>query len=986
MNIRKQIGGILSNKLLFKKLFNIRKHIYIKIGSLDAVYASTAEPVTYADRLKLEYKPIRPGGKWGGFFDCAWFNFTGNILKEHLDKDLWVRINISGEGLIYDENGNPIKGLAKFLCVADALGSVSGKHLFRLNNPSEKLNFWVETGNNGFNGKSTGQAKFKKADILIRNKNIFDLYYDFLTLYLKLTILDKKSIHAKALNLALKKAASILKDYNDDEVNRAREILSAELIKTTPEDDKFTFYATGHAHLDLAWLWPVRETKRKAARTFSNQLDLINNYPDYIFGASQPQQYQWMKDLYPALYGQIKHAVNSGRIEAQGGMWVEADTNVTGGESLVRQMLYGKRFFKDEFDKDMKILWLPDVFGFSGALPQIIKKSGMDYFLTIKLSWNEHNKFPQHSFIWEGIDGSAVLVHMPPEGTYNSEANADAIIDAYNKYVEKHTNKAFLPFGVGDGGGGPGESHLEIISREYDLEGIKKVKLSTAEEFFRELEMDKSTLNSYQGELYLEKHQGTLTTQAKNKRYNRKIEILLRNIELLASYAAEKGYTYPKEKIENIWKEVLLYQFHDIIPGSSINRVYVESVKRYQEMIQELNAIYLDITARLSNGEAAFTAINTLQFERKEWVKRDNRWYYAEIAPFSSAPLAQKNPDSSSLSYSSDSIANDKLIISFSDDGSIRSLIDVNGRDYCGDYLNRLAVYRDKRLYYNAWDIDINYTLKSPAYFKAESSETFIDGPRVIRRTSYAYHNSTLVQDVILISGLDYVIFDTKVDWHEKHKMLRAEFMPSVYSDKVLCDIQFGNIERSTRTDNPVARAQFEICAHKYVDVSSEEAGISLINDCKYGHRVKDGLISLNLLRSPVFPDPEADRGSQEFVYALYPHRGGAFDSNLIEYAYAINNPVMLSDYAVIIDKLFNIRGSNIILETVKAAEDADGVIIRLFETCGKPARVKFVASVKYAKAYECDMLENILSEINLDKLEFKPYEIKTILLKGNNQ
>ena len=407
-----------------------------------------------------------------------------------------------------------------------------------------------------------------------------------------------------------------------------------------------------------------KETKRKAARTFSNQLDLINNYPDYIFGASQPQQYQWMKDLYPALYGQIKHAVNSGRIEAQGGMWVEADTNVTGGESLVRQMLYGKRFFKDEFDKDMKILWLPDVFGFSGALPQIIKKSGMDYFLTIKLSWNEHNKFPQHSFIWEGIDGSAVLVHMPPEGTYNSEANADAIIDAYNKYVEKHTNKAFLPFGVGDGGGGPGESHLEIISREYDLEGIKKVKLSTAEEFFRELEMDKSTLNSYQGELYLEKHQGTLTTQAKNKRYNRKIEILLRNIELLASYAAEKGYTYPKEKIENIWKEVLLYQFHDIIPGSSINRVYVESVKRYQEMIQELNAIYLDITIRLSNGEAAFTAINTLQFEAEKNGLSDNRWYYAEIAPFSSAARA-KNPDSSSLSYSSDSIANDKLIISF---------------------------------------------------------------------------------------------------------------------------------------------------------------------------------------------------------------------------------------------------------------------------------------------------------------------------------
>jgi alpha-mannosidase len=361
----------------------------------------------------------------------------GAVPKQFIGRDVQLIININGEGCIYDEKGNPVKGLSKILSVPDALGSVTGKLIYKLPENTQNIDLWVETGNNGFDARSTGWAKFKRADITLCNEKLNNLYYDFITLYLLLTELQKTSEKYNVLLTVIKDALKALKNYTDEEIERASAILKSQLSLKTQGDDDFTFYATGHAHLDLAWEWPIRETKRKAARTFSNQLNLIDNHKDYVFGASQPQQFQWMKDLYPGLFQRMKAAVISGALEPQGGMWVEADSNLTSGESLVRQVLYGKRFFRSEFNKDMKILWLPDVFGFSGALPQIIKKAGMDYFLTIKLSWNEHNKFPYNSFIWEGIDGSPVLVHMPPEGDYNSQGTANSIMDAFRRYKEK---------------------------------------------------------------------------------------------------------------------------------------------------------------------------------------------------------------------------------------------------------------------------------------------------------------------------------------------------------------------------------------------------------------------------------------------------------------------------------------------------------------------------------------------------------------------
>jgi alpha-mannosidase len=376
-----------------------------------------------------------------------------------------------------------------------------------------------------------------------------------------------------------------MNEYSEAEAGNARSVLAKELNKQGGASS-LKISAIGHAHIDLAWLWPLRETRRKAARTFSTALMLLEKYPNYIFGASQPQLYAWVQQDYPALYEKVKKKIAEGRWEVQGAMWVEADTNIAGGEALVRQILYGKKYFQKEFNQDMRILWLPDVFGYSGALPQILRKSGIEYFMTTKLSWNIYNKFPHHTFLWSGIDGSEVLAHMPPEGTYNSAASPTSIHKAEAEYMDKGiADECLMLFGIGDGGGGPGEEHLERLERERNLEGLLPIKQEPSIQFFDRLALQRENYKKWHGELYLERHQGTYTTQAKSKRYNRKIEILLRELEFISVLAQlERNESYPDETIERLWKELLLYQFHDILPGSSIHRVYEESLHHYAKI------------------------------------------------------------------------------------------------------------------------------------------------------------------------------------------------------------------------------------------------------------------------------------------------------------------------------------------------------------------------------------------------------------------
>ncbi len=461
-----------------------------------------------------------------------------------------------------------------------------------------------------------------------------------------LPLLPPDSARAAEIREALAAARGALHKFSAAEAERARALLAPALGKRG-DDAGVTVSAVGHAHIDLAWLWPLRETVRKSARTFATALALMERYPDYVFGASQPQQYDWVKRHHPGLYARIKERVAEGRWEPQGAMWVEADLNLTGGEALVRQILYGKRFFRDEFGVEPACLWEPDVFGCSGAVPQLLAKSGVEFFMTQKLSWNWVTRHPHHTFWWEGIDGSKVLAHFPPEDTYNSSAAPRAVHKAATSFLEKSvSDRVLLLFGIGDGGGGPGEEHLEFLAREKNLAGLAPVVQEPSHAFFRHIAKDAARYPTWRGELYLERHQGTYTTQARSKRYNRKLELALRELEFASAMAAElAGHVYPHARLEEIWKEVLLYQFHDILPGSSIARVYDESLARYAALAAEIAELTAAADATLlgaiGRGAAVrpVTVLNSLSWQRDEWLRLGAGWVRASVPPLGYAVI-----------------------------------------------------------------------------------------------------------------------------------------------------------------------------------------------------------------------------------------------------------------------------------------------------------------------------------------------------------
>ena len=965
--------------LFLKKL---KFSVYTPIAQLNAFVHKSAEPIPFAEMKDEHFSSIKIGDNWGGFFDCAWFKFTVDI--DNMQENLVAVIDVGGEGCIYSKDGSAIQGITNVLGMVDRFQSVKGKAVIPLNRIDNfkdgKILFYADCGNNGKGGKSAGQARFKRADICVFRQDILDLYYDILACYQLLCAVNNNA-QKKEITARINKAISIAHNTEPEKVIEARNVLS-EMFDGKYKQN-FTVYAVGHGHLDLAWLWPVRETKRKAIRTFSNAIYESEQCPSYVFNGSQPQQYEFIKEKSPELYNKLKSAVANGNVEPQGGMWVEPDTNLPCGESLIRQCFYGKKYFRDEFQKDVKTLWLPDVFGYTAALPQIIKKCGMDSFMTIKLSWNNINQFPHHTFIWHGLDDSRVLVHMPPEGDYNSNATPYAFEKIYNNYKEKKISDiALMTFGIGDGGGGPGEYHINMAKRCENLRYIPNVKMSSSEKFFNELKKDVSNYPKYKGELYLEKHQGTYTTQGKVKKNNRQCEVLLHFAEWICTMAYMQGKAYPHKELEEIWKEVLLYQFHDILPGSSIHRVYEECNARYEIIKKRLNDIIDDRVYFLCSDDNSFVALNSIDFERTGYLKHNNEWYRYSLAPYSSGKL-EKADLPVLLQYSKNIIENECLKVVFNNNGQIKTILDKQSNYNCvASIINAVRVYKDRFVHpYNAWDIDINYTKHKPRNMKLAQSREYCDGNSVVRENKFVYNSSSLVQRIILTENCPYIKVENEVDWHETHKMLRIDAYPKNFSDKVLCDIQFGNIERSTKTDNKIDYAQFEIPAHKWVDVFDGEYGIAILNDCKYGHRVKDGLISLNCLRSPVYPDKTADRGKHTFTYAIYPHKEKPMESELIKIGYELNNPLRIYKGSLDIKPIFNCDNSNIIIETV-FVNNKGNIAVRMYETAGKETDASVSINTAYENIHETDMLFENAKEMDLGNLHFNPFEIKTLEVK----
>ena len=979
--------------LINTTLLNLRDTVYTPVTDLTVEAWTSKEPLTFEKRFEGKYKKLKFGESWGERFDCAWFKFSLEITPDIIltlgEKPCALMIDVSGEGCIVDSEGNPVQGIT---CrfnedfTKNFIGATR-KRIYPLHQhlrENEKIEIWMDTGCNNYLGGYYNEGKLEKAALVSVDELKRKLFYDMQVLNDLAGCLPDSEPRCKRITDIVYRACCGLRSMSDAEMETAIELMRPELEKKNGDAD-IEISAIGHAHIDLAWIWPIRETKRKAARTFSTALKLMDEYPWYVFGESQPQLYQWVKEDYPQLYKRIKEKVSEGRLEAQGAMWVEPDTNVTSGESLVRQLLYGMNFFEEEFGITPETLWLPDTFGYSGALPQLLKKSGIKYFMTQKMCWSEWNKFPHHTFWWEGIDGSRVLAHMLPENTYNGAMSPKSIHDSMNNYIDSDVSENFLMlYGIGDGGGGPGREHLERAQRMFNLGGLCPVHHEKSDLFFRRLEKNSEKYAVWRGEMYLEKHQGTYTTQGLNKYYNRKCELALREAEFAASLNG--GFTAEeKELVDKLWKEVLLYQFHDILPGSAIKRVYDECHKRYPVILNEIKALSDKHYGEVAASAAGNVYFNSLSWDRSIWINSENGGKKRLTIPalgYACDCYAEKV--SAEVSANELCIENEKIKLEFDTDGAVIGVFDKkNGIEVINGKAALLKVYGETVA--DCWDIDATYIDSDYELFKLTEQHSGIDGTSAYMKQLYRYDNSTIEMTVKLESLSEYVEFSIEADWHPNGKMLRIDFPLTVSSDFATSEIQFGKIRRSTGENTSWEAAQYETVAQKWVDLSRADYGVALLNDSKYGYRVTSNCISVNLLRSQDCPGEMSDRGHHNIRLALYPHNGNEIVGEVQRKAYEFNiAPGVCKGNGGVTDSFSYLKISdNVIIDTVKPSESADGIVVRIFEPSGAKANAEISLPLNCKKVLLTDLREKSLKELSAENgivmITLTPFEVTTL-------
>jgi len=989
---------------------------------LTAEYARTKEPVPFRDRLKLEYEPVREGEIWGEAWDSAWFHLTGTVPESFAGKELCLRLNVQGEILIFDAAGVPVCGLTA-RSVYDPFYSKDRFPLKKVK-ARDRIEVWFEAAANRLMGIDLPPASEKNPAhplgsysprvtslrLCVFDREVWLFLLEMETLTGLLETIGMGNYRGKQLLHALNLAADVFK-HEPGHAAEARQILRESVFRWKAEDGALTAYSIGHAHIDVGWLWPVRESTRKAARTFASQLALMEEYPDYRFGASQAYLYLQVKKHYPELFEKIRSRVREGRWEIQGGMFVEADCNLISGESMIRQFLHGKNFFRDEFGIEVRNLWLPDVFGYSAAIPQIIRKAGCDYFLTQKISWSQVNKFPYHTFRWIGVDGSEVLTHFPPEDTYNSTASAPMRLKGANQFAEGGFLPGFMSLvGIGDGGGGPSETHLERARILHDLRDCPKSEWIFASDYFEQIAEYRDRLPEWHGELYLELHRGTLTSQSRTKRGNRKCEQALTAWETLA--ASLPASEWPREKLDAAWKTVLLNQFHDIIPGSSIRQVYERTEKEHAEVLEAARTGMLAAAEKLfRKKENSAVLVNTLPHEWSGPVELPETWNGSEVLSGGGILPTQvlEGKTFALVRISAHSFLNIvhgmKKTAPESDTGAfilenemVRYELDRNGRllrafdkelekEFLAAPGNVLSLYHDRPVNWEAWDVDMYYPREKTGEALCVSAGTVrrgdaFDTAEFVFRTEH----SEIHQRIVLAQGSRRLDFITRVDWHEHRKMLRVSFPVNVRSEKASFDIQYAFVERATHDNTSWDQAKFETCGQRYADLSDRDRGAALLNDCKYGYRVKDSTLDLALLRSPQYPDRFADQGEHVFTYSFLPHAGTLTESEVMREAASLNRAPFVADGFEPGPAAMpcHLVSDGITLEVMKRAEKDDSLILRLVEIRGRHSAGTLQFRSVPEKVCETDLTEwhdgKTLSR-GADMLELKlnPFEILTL-------
>ncbi|XP_053397678.1 alpha-mannosidase 2C1-like isoform X2 [Mercenaria mercenaria] len=1040
---------------------NLTSRLYPKKAPVKSIkhWAAPRDRYTpYKEAVKQKYKEVKVGQSFGPTWATHWFSVLVTVPAEWVGEEVRLTWDSSSEALVWVD-GEPRQGLCKEYERFDFLltEKLTKDHL--------SFAVYVEMACNGMFGAGTDtmisppnldkQFTLSTCEVAVFNRKAYNLLREIEFLHDMAKHLPEGSERGYQALYTVNEMVNAC-DVNDaDSYKRCHQIANRFLGQKNG-DSQHTTYAMGHAHIDTAWLWPYSETIRKCARSWSCTIRLMEKYPNFTFTCSQAQQYEWVKERYPSLYADMKKYITEGRFIPVGGTWVEMDGLIPSGEAFIRQFLYGQLFFKKEFGKTCKEFWLPDTFGYSGQLPQIMRHCGITRFLTQKMSWNLVNKFPHHTFWWEGIDESRILAHFPPGDRYRLEGRVEEILRTANNFKDKgRSDKTAFLFGFGDGGNGPSEDMIERLKRMENVDGLPKVKMSTPDEFFSDIESeDGGKLCRWAGELYLELHNGTYTTHARVKKMNRKCEFLLHDAEFLSSIAMvthAKDEVYPHEELIRLWKLLLLNQFHDVLPGSSIGMVYEDAHKYYNDIMQSgtklctlasqhaLAKSLVTADAKSSGKQKCHLVWNSQSWERSAVVavesteddvvasgKKPSK--KRKIETMATDDVCQTGSDGNKLyyvtvpSYGYGALKNEKIIspveIKLEDDGLVvmkneclEAHIDMAGRvrkmfvqgstrnAISADFpANQFIMHDDIPLYWDAWDImDYHLETRKPVEVVMSEAKIVEEGPlRAAVKVQLKISEKSRIDQVITLDvGSPYLKFSTKVEWNENRKLLKVEFPTSIHTREAAYDIQCGHIKRPNHLNTSWDTARFEVCGHKWSDLSEFGFGVAVLNDCKYGHSAVDNILRMSLLRSSKCPDKMADMETHEFTYALMPHLGTLQEAGVIKHSYCLNNPLSLqyqecNTGAVKSTSFFSMASPQVVLENVKKSEDGDrgSLILRLYESFGGACSTYLSTTIPFQSVTVVSGLEDKQeNDCNLriqnDKIHFtiKPFQILSLRL-----
>ncbi|MGF1431641.1 alpha-mannosidase [Kitasatospora sp. LaBMicrA B282] len=973
------------------------------------------EPVPVAEGLAAPRTPIAVGDRWGAPWGTTWLTVEGTVPAAWAGRtveallDLGFDRNMPGfqcEGLVYRPDGTPVKGInPNNQWVRIAAPAVGGErvllHVEAASNPviMDYHPFLpTELGDKATAGDEP-QYRLARMDLAVFDRTVWELVLDLEVVGELMAELPADGARRWELLRAVERAldAIDLQDVGATAAAARAELAGVLAAPAVPSAHRIS--AVGHAHIDTAWLWPLRETVRKVARTTANMTALLADQPDFVYTMSQAQQYAWIKEHRPEVYAEVKRAVAEGRFVPAGGMWVESDTNMPGAEAMARQFVHGKRFFLDEFGVENEEAWLPDTFGFTGGLPQIIKAAGSRWLLTQKISWSQVNSFPHHTFWWEGIDGTRIFTHFPPIDTYNCSMKGHEIAHAARNFKEKgRATRSLAPTGWGDGGGGTTREMIGKAARLRDLEGSATVRWEKPADFFAQAQAEYPDPPVWVGELYLELHRATLTSQAKTKQGNRASENLLREAELWAATAALRaGFRYPYAELDRLWKTVLLHQFHDILPGSSIAWVHREAAQTYARVAAELTGII----------EAAQRALAGDGSAGRELVFNAAPHRRAGVPAGGAAPAVDRVGDCVLQPRAGGGfvLANGLLRVEVDARGLVVSAYDLAERRETlapGAAANLLQLHPDFPNMWDAWDVDQFYRNTGTDLTGVDELVVLADKPEAVAvRVTRSFGASTVSQTLTLTAGTKRLDLDTEVDWHEREKFLKLAFPLDLHTERYAAETQFGHQFRATHTNTSWEAAKFEACNHRFVHFAEPGWGVALVTASTYGHDVTravrstdrggDGgtttTVRASLLRAPRFPDPHTDQGLHRFRHALVP---GATIADAVREGYRINLPERRMPGSGAVAPLVETDGDAVVVSAVKLADDGSGdLVVRLYEATGARNRTTLRTDLPVTAVHACDLLERPLDGAHPElrdgtvELALRPFQLVTLRLAG---